>query len=52
MAFKGPDLSLSYLPEFVVKAESERNALPFSFLVKSLMNFVGDLPEERLLCPV
>ena len=46
------DISLSYLPEFVAKIESERNPLPCSFLVKSLEEFVGDLPEERLLCPV
>ena len=52
VAFQGGDLSLSYLPEFVVKTESERNPLPRSFLVQSLSQFVGDLPEERLLCPV
>ena len=52
IAFHGPDLSLSYLPEFVAKTESERNPLPHSFLVKLLSEFIGDLPEERLLCPV
>ena len=52
MAFKGPDLSLSYVPEFMAKTESERNPLPRTFLVKSLSEFVGALPEERLLCPV
>ena len=51
-AFRGPDLSLSYLPEFVVKMQLERNPLPCSFLVKLLLEFVGDLPEERSLCPV
>ena len=50
--FKGPDLSLSYLPEFVAKTESVKNPLSCAFLVKSLEEFVGDLPEERLLCPV
>ena len=52
VAFQGSDLSLSYLPEFVAKTESERNPPPRSFLVKSLSEFVGDLPEERLLCLV
>ena len=48
----GDDLSLSYLPELIAKTESERNPLRQSFLVSSLSQFVGDLPEERLLCPV
>ena len=52
VAFQGPDISLSYLLNFVTKTESERNPLPQSFLVKSLVEFVGDLLEERLLCPV
>ena len=52
IAFSGKDLSLSYLPEFVAKTESERSPLPRSFLVRSLEEFVGDLPEDRLLCPV
>ena len=53
MTFRlSPDLSLAYLPEFVAKTESERNPLPRSFLVKSLEEFVGDLPEECLLCLV
>ena len=52
VAFQGPDLSLLYLPEFVAKTESERNPLPRSILVQSLSDFVGDLPEERLSCPV
>ena len=36
----------------MAKSESERNPLPRLFLVKSLGEFVGDLPEECLLCPV
>ena len=52
VAFQGSDISLSYLPEFVVKTESERNPLPQFFVVRSLEDFVGDLPEDRLLCPV
>ena len=51
VAYCGKDLSLSYLPEFVAKTESERNPLPRSFLVRSFEEFVGDLPEDRLLCP-
>ena len=52
MASHGPDMSLSYLPEFVAKTESEKNPLPRSFLVRSLEEFVGDLSEERVLCPI
>ena len=52
IAFSDKDLSLSSLPEFVAKTESERNPLPHSVLVRSLEEFVGDLPEDRLLCPV
>ena len=52
VAFQGKDLSLSYLPEFVAKTEPERNPLPQFFVVKSLEDFVGELPEDRLLCPV
>ena len=52
VAFHGPDLSLAYLLEFVAKTESVRNLLPHSFLVKSLEEFVGDMPEERSVCPV
>ena len=52
VAFSGKDLSLFYLPEFVAKTKSERNPLPRSFLVRSLREFVGDLPEDCLLGPV
>ena len=48
--FRGK-IYLSYLPEFVAKTESERNPLPRFFIVKSLEDFVGDLPEDHLLCP-
>ena len=41
----------SYLPEFLAKTESERNPLLRFILVRSLKEFVRDLPEERL-CPV
>ena len=46
VASSGPDLSFSYLLEFMAKMESERNLLPRFLLVKSLVEFVGDLPEE------
>ena len=52
VASRGQDLSLSYLPSFVAKTESVSNPLPRSFLLKSLEDFVGNLEEERLLCPV
>ena len=48
----GADPFLSYLPEFQAKAESESRPFPRSFCVRSLADFVGDLPEELLLCPV
>ena len=41
VASHGPDMSLSYLGEFMAKTESERNTLPRSFLVRSLEEFVG-----------
>ena len=47
---QGPDIFVSYLPELVAKTDSERNPLPRSFLVKSLSDFVEDLPGERFLC--
>ena len=34
-----------------LRTESERNPLPRFFIVKSLEDFVGDLPEDCLLCP-
>ena len=52
VAFNGQDLSVSYLPEFVAKTELERNPLPRSFLIRSLLDFIGDHPVERVLCPV
>ena len=48
----GAGLFLSYLPEFQAKVESEARPLPCSFCIRSLADFVGDLPEELLLCPV
>ena len=46
------DLSLPYLPGFVAKTDSADNPLPRSFILKSLRDFVGDLDEDYLLCPV
>ena len=51
VSFFGSDLYLSYLPEFRAKTESSANPLPRSFCVRSLSDFIGDLPDE-LLCPV
>ena len=45
-------MPFSYLPEFRAKTESAVNPLPRSFCVCSLNTFVGDLPDELLLCPV
>ena len=52
VAFQGPDMSASYLPEYMAKTESVWNPLPRFFVVKSLVDFVGDMSEELLLCPV
>ena len=48
----GDDLFLSYLPEFRAKTETSVRPLPCSFLVRSLRDFVGSLPDELLLCSV
>ena len=52
VAWLGGDASLSYLPEFVAKTESDTNPIPRSFVVKSLKDFAGNLREDYLLCPV
>ena len=52
VSFSGGDLFLSFLPEFRAKSESEARPLPCSFHVRSLADFVGDLPDELLFCPV
>ena len=52
VSMSGKDMFLSYLTEFHAKTESPSNPLPRSFCVRSLRDFVGDLPEELLLCPV
>ena len=51
-SFSGEDVYLSYLPEFRVKSESASRPLPCYLSVLSLRDFVGDLPDELLLCPV
>ena len=48
----GSDLYQSYLPEFRAKTESSANPIPNSLQVLVLSDFVGDLPDELLLCPV
>ena len=40
------------MPEFVAKTETLDNPLPRSFPLRSLGDFVGDMVEERVLCPV
>ena len=52
VSFSGSDAYLSYLPEFRAKTESAVNPLPHSFCVRSLGDFVGDLPDKLFLCPV
>ena len=52
VSFSGSDIYLSYLLEFRAKTEPSVNPLPRSLCVRSLTDFVDDLPEELLLCPV
>ena len=52
VATRGIHLSLSYLPEFVAKTESESNPIPRYFLIKALSDFAAGLEEGSLLCPV
>ena len=52
VSFSGSNAFLSYLMEFRAKTESAVNPLPRSFCVRSLNDFVGDHPDELLLCPV
>ena len=50
--YPGDDVYLSYLPEFRAKSESASNPLLRPFAVLSLRDFVGNLRDELLLCPV
>ena len=52
VSFSGSDVFLFYHLEFRAKTESSINPLPRSLCVRSLADFVGDLQEELLLCPV
>ena len=49
---QGQDLVISYLPSFVAKTESVVNSVARSFIIKSLKDFAGDLPEGSSLGPV
>ena len=49
---QGSDIILSYVPEFIAKTETTDNPLPRCFPLKSLGDFVGNLEEELLVCPV
>ena len=52
VSFLSGNIFLSYLPEFRAKSEFAANPLPRYFRVSSLHDFVGDLPDELLLCRV
>ena len=52
VSLSGSDLYLSYLLEFRAKTVFSANPLPRSFCVRSLSDFVGNLPDELLLWPV
>ena len=51
VSFSGDDIFLLYLPDFRAKSESTSNPLPRCFRVRSLRDFVGNLPDKLLLCP-
>ena len=51
VSLSGADIYLFYLPECLAKTESLVSPL-HSFCVRSLADFVSDLPEEVLLCAV
>ena len=48
----GSDRWLSYVPGFVVKADSSTNPIPRTLILKSLVDFAANLEDELLLCPV
>ena len=50
VTFVGGDACLSYIPQFVAKAESLTHSIPRSFLVKSLADFAAGLDIDLLLC--
>ena len=52
VSFRDNSAFVAYTPEFVAKTESEANPIPRFFEIKSLDDFAGDLPEDKLLCPV
>ena len=52
VSFVGGDACLSYVPEFMAKAESLSRSIPRYFLVKSLSDFAAGLDDDLLLCPV
>ena len=47
VAFRGPDLSQSCLPDFVAETQSPKHPLPCYFLVNSSMEFEEVLPVGR-----
>ena len=49
---QGPDLHLTFLPEFLAKTESAARPLPRSFVLRSLGDFAAGLEGDLLLCPV
>ena len=52
VSWSGPDLLLSYLPEFVAKTESSSRPVAREFLLRSLSAVVESADTDRLLCPV
>ena len=52
LPFSGNDAYLTFLLEFKGETESEANPLPCFFPLRAFNDFVGDDPDELLLCPV
>ena len=52
VVYQRSDMILSYIPDFVAKTETADNPLPRLLPLKSLGDFVGNLEEDLLVCPV
>merc|ERR1712121_183878 len=52
VSYRGIDISLSYIPEFVSNTETKSKPVPRHFTIKSLSEFTAGLEEELLLCLV
>ncbi|MPC66323.1 hypothetical protein E2C01_060470 [Portunus trituberculatus] len=51
-SWQGQDLLVSYLPEFIVKTNTDAHSTPREFRIKSLATVVCSEDVERLICSV